>query len=89
MPEVLDTDEQVVRRGEALFEERIRPELDEQERGKFLVVDVETGDYELDADELQALKRAKAKKPEAVLYMLRLGYPTAYRLGRRAAVAHL
>ena len=66
-----------------------RPELDEQEHGKFLVVDIETGDYELDADELQALKRAKAKKPEAVLYMLRLGYPTAYRLGRHAAVAHL
>ncbi len=87
MPEVLYTDEQVARRGETLFEERIRPDLDEQEHGKFLVVDIETGDYELDADELQALKRAKAKNPRAVLYMLRFGYPTAYRLGRRAAVA--
>ena len=88
MPEVLYTDEQVVRRGQELYEERIRPELDEDERGKFVVVDIETGDYEVDADELRALKRAKAKNPEAVLYMLRLGYPTAYRLGRRAAAAH-
>ncbi|MCZ6873302.1 MAG: hypothetical protein O7G88_07180 [bacterium] len=31
-------------------------------------------------------KRALAKRPEAVLYGLRIGYPTAYRLGGHFAV---
>ena len=46
-----------------------------------MVVDIETGDYEIDADDLAATKRALAKRPDAVLYGLRIGYPTAYRLG--------
>jgi hypothetical protein len=46
-----------------------------------VVVDIETGDYEIDADDLAATKRALAKRPDAVLYGVRIGYPTAYRLG--------
>ena len=79
------TDDEVVRKGEALYEERIRPKVGADEQGKFLVVDIETGEFLLDKDELQALKRAKARNPDAVLYMLRVGYSTAYRLGRRTA----
>jgi len=82
------SDEEVARLGQALYEEEIRPKIGRGDRGKFVAIDIETGDYELDADELQALKRAKAKRPGAVLYMVRIDYPTAYRLGRRSAVAH-
>ncbi len=85
MPQVRYSNDEVVRQGQTLYEKRIRREIDDSDHGKFLVLDIETGDYELDSDELQALKRAKAKKPNAVLYMLRVGYPTAYRLGRRTA----
>jgi hypothetical protein len=46
------------------------------------VVDIETGDYEIDADDLAATKRALAKRPDAILYGLRIGYHAAYRLGR-------
>ena len=46
-----------------------------------MVIDIETGDYELDADDLAATKRALAKRPGAVLYGLRIGSPAAYRLG--------
>ena len=42
---------------------------------------IETGDDEIDADDLAATKRALAKRPDAVLYGVRIGYPTAYRLG--------
>jgi hypothetical protein len=35
----------------------------------------------IDDDDLVATKRALAKRPEAVLYGLRIGYPAAYRLG--------
>ena len=35
--------------GEAIYREKIRSRVEPQERGKFVVIDIETGDYELDA----------------------------------------
>ena len=81
MPYTQYTAEEVAARGEALYEQRIRPHVEATHQGKFVVVDIETGDYEIDADDLAATKRALAKRPDAVLYGLRIGYPTAYRLG--------
>jgi hypothetical protein len=85
MPYAHYTAEVVAARGEALYEQRIRPHVEATHRGKFVVVDIETGDYEIDADDLAATKRALAKRPDAVLYGLRIGYPTAYRLGGSVA----
>ena len=76
------TSEEIARRGQALYEERLRAVVDARDRGKFLVLDIETGEYELDVDELAALQRAKRKNPDAALYILRIGYPAAYRIGR-------
>lgn len=81
MPYTYYTAEEGAARGEALYEQRIRPHVEATHVGKFVVVDIETGDYEIDADDLAATKRALAKRPDAVLYGLRIGYPTAYRLG--------
>ncbi len=74
--------EEIAERGQALYEQAIRDLLDSSARGKFLVLDVETGDYELDFDELAAVKRAREKHPAAAFYVLRVGHRTAFRLGR-------
>ena len=74
---------EVARRGEAIYEQHLRANVEAQHRGKFLVLDIETGAYEIDDDDLVATKRALATRPDAVLYGLRIGYPTAYRLGAR------
>ena len=76
------TSEEITRRGQALYDERLRADVDTRHRGKFLVLDIESGEYEIDVDELTALQRAKRKKPDAALYILRIGYPAAYRIGR-------
>lgn len=86
MPYANYTPEEVEARGEALYEQQIRASVEAKNRGKFLVIDIETGEYEIDQDDLKATKRALAKRPDAVLYGLRIGYPTAYRLGGRFAV---
>jgi hypothetical protein len=46
-----------------------------------VLIDVETGDYEIDREDLDATNRILARRPDAVLYGLRIGYPAAYRLG--------
>ena len=84
MPHAHFSSEEIAERGQALFEREIRSQLDASARGKFLALDIETGLFEIDADERAALKRARAKHPDAALYLIRIGHPTAYRLGRKA-----
>lgn len=81
------TSSEIVQRGQALYDQQIRAKVDPSAKGKFLVLNIETGEYEIDADELAALRRAKAKNPDAPLYILRVGYATAYRLGGKSVVA--
>jgi hypothetical protein len=49
--------------------------------GKFLVLDIESGDYEIDDEDEKASRRILARHPEGVLYGLRIGFAAAYRLG--------
>ncbi len=75
------TPEEVELRGEDLYEREIRQLVEVGNQGKFVVVDIETGEFEVDDDDLRATKLALAKRPDAVLYGLRIGYPTAYTMG--------
>lgn len=77
------TTEEIVRRGEELYEERIRPLVEAEHHGKFLVVDIETGEYEIDADEVAAFQRAIARNPEGARYLKRIGFAYAHRVGAR------
>ena len=72
--------EEVAARGEEIYETEIRPEVEQKLHGLYLVLDIESGDYETDQEDLAATKRLMAKRPDAVIYGLRIGYPAAYRL---------
>ena len=80
-------DDDVVERGRTLYEERLRATIEPGNTGKFLVIDVDTGEYELDANDLVASKRARVRFPSARLFMMRVGHPAAYRLGGRFRAA--
>jgi len=81
MPYTAYTPKEVSSRGEAIYDQKIRDKVANKYKGQFLVIDIETGEYEIDADDLIATKRLLAKRPNAVLYGLRIGFPTAYRIG--------
>jgi len=49
--------------------------------GKFLALDVQTGDYEIDANMLVAFDRLRLRRPTAEPYVVRIGHPTAVTLG--------
>ena len=78
------TPEEAARIGQELYEREIRALVEEQNRGRYLVVDIETGDYEVDQEDLSATQRLLSRRPGAVIYGLRIGYPAAYRIGRRS-----
>ncbi len=77
--------EEVRTRGEALYRERVRDSVEPEHDGKFVVLDIKSGEYEVDEEDAVATKRLLARRPEAVLYGLRVGHRAAYHLGARAA----
>jgi hypothetical protein len=79
--------DEIAERGQALYERDIQGALPPSARGSFLVLDIETGDYEMDSDQLAAVKRARAKHLDGAFYILRVGHSAAYRLGRKTLAA--
>lgn len=74
--------EEIGRRGEALFEQTIRAKVEtEANIGMMVIIDIETGDYEVDKIGLELSRKLHAKHPGAALYGKRIGYKTAVSLG--------
>ena len=78
--------EEVARRGEAIYQEEIKPLVDPVHFGEFLVIDVETGDYEIGKRMIVASKKLRERRPEAITYGVRVGFLAAYRMGGRNLV---
>lgn len=74
--------EEAQRIAEELYATKLRNQVETADNiGKILVIDVESGDYEIDTDEIAAVHRALAKHPDAVLWTLRIGYDVVHSLG--------
>ncbi|HLK59797.1 MAG TPA: hypothetical protein VKU00_24765 [Chthonomonadaceae bacterium] len=73
--------DEIVARGREIYEKQLRGKLEPTNMGKFLVIDIETGEYEMDEDDLAASKRASRKRPNAPRYGMRIGYPTSGTIG--------
>jgi hypothetical protein len=71
------------RRGDAIYEKDILPKLTAKDVGKFLAIDIETGDYEIAADEMKAGDKLRARLPEAQIWMVRIGYASTHSFGGR------
>jgi hypothetical protein len=77
--------EAFARRAEELYEQELRSELEPEHTGEYVVLDVETGDYELDSDEMAAIDRARARHPNRCFYIKRVGYRAAVFIGSKAS----
>ena len=73
------TPQEIESRGEAIYVRQIRDKVNPKHEGK--VIDIESGAYEVNADDLAATKRLLKNCPNAIIYGLRIGFPTAYRIG--------
>lgn len=73
---------EIAERGRAIYEREIRAKVEEPaNKGKILVLDIDSGDYEIDEDHLTASDRACAKHPDGVFFGLRIGYPALGKIG--------
>ena len=73
--------DEVCDRGEKIYEERIKSLVEPQQIGKFIVIDIESGDYEIDEEMLAASDRLQKRRPDSVQFGAMVGYESAYQIG--------
>lgn len=73
--------EEFARRGDEIYERVLHPALERENEGRFVAIDIETGAYEIDADELGASDRLLARVPDAQIWLRRIGSRYAHRFG--------
>ena len=71
--------------GRAIYNKTIRDKVDPTEKGKVVVIDVNSGDWEIDADDATALFRLLERRPDAFTWAERVGYSAVYEMGSRFA----
>ena len=75
--------EEFARYGDEIYDREIRPHVGPDDEGKYVVIDIETGAYEIDQDELVASDRLLARRLDAQIWTRRVGSRYARRFGPR------
>jgi hypothetical protein len=82
MPHPRYTGDEIGQIGHEVYEKRLRPKVETEENiGKIISIDIETGDYEVADDLLVAANRLLAKHPDAAIWNERIGYNAVYAVG--------
>jgi hypothetical protein len=73
--------EEFARRGKEIYERVVRPTLTPEDDGKFVAIDIETSEYEIDSDDYEVVERLYRRLPDAPPWIERVGWPAAYSIG--------
>ncbi|UBF29378.1 hypothetical protein K9N68_17005 [Kovacikia minuta CCNUW1] len=75
-------DNEIARRGKELYEKAIRTQVETADNiGKIISIDIVTGDYEINDDLLETVRRLRARNPDAVTWTERIGFNAVYSIG--------
>ncbi len=85
--------DEVARRAKEIYERDIHERIEPGHAGRYLVVDVESGDHEIGDEALAATRALRERNPAAITYLMRVGAngaKAAYRLAKlgRTVTAH-
>src|SRR5947209_18299919 len=75
------TNEEIGQLAEQIYRRSIRDKVMPQHKGKFLILDIESGDYEVDEDDLRAYHVLRARRPIGVFFAFRIGYRSVEQFG--------
>ncbi len=73
--------EEAFRRGTEWYFTAIRPKLGPEFKGKYVAIDIETGEYEIADDSLVASHALIARKPDVAIWMQRVGHRASVSFG--------
>ena len=69
---------EVAARGDAIYQEQIKSKVGHLEKGTFVVIDIESGDYEVGDDDATCVVALRVRRPSAVTWAVRIGHRAAY-----------
>ena len=76
--------EEFARLGDEIYESQIRPQVEADNYGKIVAIDIETGTYVIADDTLTASQKLLAKCPHAQTWIVRIGHRAVHRFGARS-----
>ncbi|WP_404790534.1 hypothetical protein [Altericista sp. CCNU0014] len=76
--------EEFAQRGDEIYESQVRQQVEEGNHGKIVAIDIETGDFEVDQSEIAACDRLEARRPDAQIWIVRIGSRHVRRFGGRS-----
>jgi hypothetical protein len=75
-------DDRISRIGHEIYETQLRSKVETDENiGKLISIDINTGDYEIGEKLLTTIQRLQARRPEAEIWTERIGYNAVYAVG--------
>lgn len=77
--------DETARRGDEIYERQIRAQVEADNRGRVVAIDIESGAYVVDDNALVASERLLAEHPEAEIWCVRIGHRALHRIGRGLA----
>lgn len=78
--------EETARRGDAIYEQSIRAQVESRHGGKVVAIDVETGAYAVGETAVAAARGLRADHPRAEIWFVRVGDRALRRMGVRRPV---
>jgi hypothetical protein len=79
------TREEFARRGQELYDRVVLPALQPGDEDKFVAIDIESANYEMDANDYAAADRLLKRLPDAQIWLMRVGHRAAHSFGARTA----
>ena len=73
--------EEFARRGNEIYESKVRPNIEEGNHGKIVAIDIETGAFELANNTMAASDQLLEQYPDAQLWCVRIGHKGVHRFG--------
>ena len=86
-PDIAIHSEDIITIGKSIYERYVLP-VTPADKGKMVVIDIHSGDYEIDRNSMEARHRLLKRQPSAVVYIGRVGYRAAHRMGLRIVERH-
>jgi len=79
--------EEFARRGSEIYEQQIRPQVEKNNKGRIVAIDIESGAFEVAEDTLSASEKLLSLHPEAQIWCVRIGHRGVHRFGFRPVAA--
>ncbi len=76
-----DMIDELARRGQQIYDQRLRAKLEKTHHGEFLAIEPDSGDYFLGRSLDDAINACREAHPDRLCYGMRIGYSAAIEIG--------